>query len=280
MGVNETRVQSGDFSAISRRAFRNFHIVHNYVNHPNGRLWVIWKKGSLRIQALDMGSQWIHLTVSDEGSVHFLVTFVYAHNTVSERLPLWDLLRGSVTFILWLVIGDFNCVRYGTEHQSSMPHDTRAMGEFNDALYAAGLDDLNTHGCNFTWTNKQDGADRKWMKLDRALVNFGWQATFPGSYTDALAAGVSDHSPIVVSLFSAVAARPRQFRFLNCWIADATFLPLVEDAWLHNVQGCPMFQFVSLLKLVKGKLQTLHRSGYSNISGRVTILRDQLRACR
>ncbi|KAK9668089.1 hypothetical protein RND81_13G034400 [Saponaria officinalis] len=243
MGVNETRVRSGGFSAISRRAFRNFHIIHNYLNHPNGRLWVIWKKSSLRIQALDTVSQWIHLKV-------------------------------------WLVLGDFNCVRYGTERQSSVPPDTRAIGEFSNALYAARLDDLNTHGCFFTWTNKQDDGDRKWMKLDRALVNSGWQATFPGSYADALVAGVSDHSPIVVSLFSAVVTRPRQFRFLNSWIADATFLPLVEDTWLYSVRGCPMFQFVSRLKLGKGKLKTLHRSSYSNISDRVALVRDKLRVCQ
>ncbi|KAK9671811.1 hypothetical protein RND81_12G056000 [Saponaria officinalis] len=278
IGINETRVRSGGFSTISRRAFRNFHIIHNHVNHPNGRLWVIWKKCGLRIQALDTGSQWIHQNVSDGGSVHFLVTFVYAHNTALERVSLWDFLRGSSTSLPWLDLGDFNCVRYGTERLSVVPPNTRAMVEFNDALYGAGLDELKTHGCQFTWTNKQDDGDRKWMRLDRALVNFGWQTHFPGSYADALVAGVSDHSPIVVSAFSATSPKTRQIRFFNCWIGDEKFLPLVEDAWLHSVRGCPMYQLVSRLKLVKGKLKTLHRSGYSHISDRVAHARDQLQA--
>ncbi|KAK9723701.1 hypothetical protein RND81_05G018800 [Saponaria officinalis] len=65
------------------------------------------------------------------------------------------------------------------------------MDDFNNVILAAGLDDMCTHACQFTWTNKQSDPDRKWMRLDRVLVNFASLLSFPNSFADALCSGVS-----------------------------------------------------------------------------------------
>ncbi|KAK9713991.1 hypothetical protein RND81_06G063800 [Saponaria officinalis] len=154
------------------------------------------------------------------------------------------------------------------------------MAAFNDALYATGLDDIPTHGCQFTWTNKQDDGDRKWMRLDRAVAYDPWHVYFPSSYADALPAGVFDHSPIVVSVCASGPARPVLFRFLNRWTQDPQFAPLVVETWTEEVRGCPMYKLVSHLKSMKAKLKVLHRSTYSGISNRVADLRSRLFDCQ
>ncbi|KAK9672447.1 hypothetical protein RND81_12G101300, partial [Saponaria officinalis] len=205
--------------------------------------WIIWKKSSLNIQVLIRDSQWIHVRP-------------------------------------WVALGDFNCVRRSSERISSSPPDISAMKAFNDALYSAGLEELTTHGCPFTWTNKQDGIDRKWMRLDRAVVNALWQSAFPASVADVPTAGMSDHSPVLVYVWPPDDSRPNQFRFLNCWAQYGRFLPLVKEVWREPVYGCPMYRLVSHLKSLKARLKQLHGESYSSISARINRLTSQLKMCQ
>ncbi|XP_074301530.1 uncharacterized protein LOC141632931 [Silene latifolia] len=185
------------------------------------------------------------------------------------RYDLWTFLQHIRPHHPWVCLGDFNCVRKVEERISDTVPNLQAIDNFNEAVYGAGLDDFLTHGCNFTWTNKQEDGDRKWMKLDRVLVNSAWQTSFTSSYADALAAGVSDHSSLVVWVTPDEASRPKQFRYLNCWGDEPAFLSLVKDTWNEDIRGCTMYRLVKHLKLIKPKLKSLHQRDFSNISGRV-----------
>ncbi|KAK9671917.1 hypothetical protein RND81_12G063700 [Saponaria officinalis] len=79
MGINESRIRRGNFCAVSRRRFSGFQIIHNYSDHPNGRLWAIWRRGDIQVQLLNSGSQWLHLQVVED-ACSFLITFVYGLN--------------------------------------------------------------------------------------------------------------------------------------------------------------------------------------------------------
>ncbi|XP_074300646.1 uncharacterized protein LOC141631944 [Silene latifolia] len=48
------------------------------------------------------------------------------------------------------------------------------LDDFNACLDDASLNELSTMGCFFTWTNNQQPASRKWIKLDRVLCNGEW----------------------------------------------------------------------------------------------------------
>ncbi|XP_074299589.1 uncharacterized protein LOC141630722 [Silene latifolia] len=208
----ETRVRAPKFDYIRRKGFRLFHVLNNYEHHSNGRLWVIWNKASLRITALSSGNQWIHIQVEDPGCATFQVFFVYGLNSAEGRYDLWTFLQHIRPHHPWVCLGDFNCVRKVEERISDTVPNLQAIDDFNEAVYGAGLEDSLTHGCNFTWTNKQEHGDRKWIKLDRVLVNSAWQTIFTSSYADALAAGVSYHSPLVVWGTPDEPSRPKQFR--------------------------------------------------------------------
>ncbi|KAK9733165.1 hypothetical protein RND81_04G048100 [Saponaria officinalis] len=255
-------------------------ILHNYGFHSNGRIWVLWSCSSLRVTLVDAGDQWLHVRIEESGRPSYMVTFVYGMNDAAKRVSLWSFLCQVTVSLPWVVLGDFNCVRYHNERIRNSQPDCRAMEAFNDAVCNAGLEDISTRGCVFTWTNKQL-SDRKWMRLDRVLVNCQWLLSFPSSYADALCAGVSDHSPLVVASADSTAPTHHQFRFLNCWADDSNFLPpLVNIAWSTDAYGCPMFRLITRLKKVRAGLQGLHRSTYSNISERVAEARGKLLECQ
>ncbi|XP_074290992.1 uncharacterized protein LOC141617727 [Silene latifolia] len=236
-----------------------FSILTNYDQHDNGRIWVIWNKASLVVKPLSIGNQWIHVHVESPGCPTIQVSFIYGLNSLEGRVGLWSFMQNCIPNGPWICLGDYNCVRNTDERISSKPANLQAIDEFNNAISSSGLDELVTHGCTFTWTNKQDENDRKWMRLDRVLVNSDWIQRFPASYADALVAGVSDHYPLVITVQTNDVQRPKQFRYLNCWGQDPSFVPVVKKVWESEIQGCPMYRLITHLKLVKGKLKDLHK---------------------
>ncbi|XP_074288041.1 uncharacterized protein LOC141613199 [Silene latifolia] len=280
MGIVETRVRNKNAFSLQRKKFKQFFILDNYSSHLNGRIWVIWKDSSLNVQVQNKNSQWIHLSIS-QGAHVLEITFVYGFNHLAQRLPLWDFLVSNAgCSSLWLVLGDVNCVRTVEERISSDPPNVVAMNEFNEAIASAGLDEIRTQGCCFTWTNKQDHEERKWVRLDRALVNSSWLLAFSDSYAEALTAGISDHSPLVISLEANAPARNYFFKYLNCWGQDKQFKSLVCAERENSIKGCAMYTLVQHLRCLKGKLKGLHREQYANINAKVIKLQQQLHLCQ
>ncbi|XP_074304499.1 uncharacterized protein LOC141639227 [Silene latifolia] len=231
-------------------------------------------------EVLNNSSQWIHLSLT-HGSHVVEATFVYGFNQPAQRLPLWDFLVNNVGCTNpWIVLGDVNCVRTTEERISSDPPNDVAMNEFNEAIANAGLAEVRTQGCCFTWTNKQDYKDRKWVRLDRALVNASWLLVFPDSYAEALTAGISDHSPVVLTLEASTPPKNYSFKYLNCWSQDKQFLPLVRAEWGTYIKGCAMYKLVQHLKRLKGKLRGFHREHYANITAKVKNVQQQLHTCQ
>ncbi|KAK9705521.1 hypothetical protein RND81_07G063400 [Saponaria officinalis] len=179
----------------------------------------------------------------------------------------------------WLLVGDFNVVRDSSERITSSLPNLSDILEFNACLLACGLEDMSGAGCDFTWTNNQDGQARVWCKLDRALVKPGWFASFPSPTALFLPPGISDHSPVMVTMFKSSKHRAR-FSFLDCWIQDPRYNSLVYDAWKSSCYGTAMFKFFFKLKQVRGALWGLHRNVFSNIQSRIMAARNSLEACQ
>ncbi|XP_074315237.1 uncharacterized protein LOC141651422 [Silene latifolia] len=280
LGLMETRLRSAKAPPIQRKQFRHFFVLDNYYYHNNGHIWVIWRDSAISVKVLDMSSQWIHFLVS-RGKVSMEVTFVYGFNHTAQRVPLWDFLEKQVNCGLpWLVLGDINCVRSTEERISSDPPNIAAMDNFNDVIANSGLVELKTIGCFFTWTNKQDLDDRKWIKLDRALVNTEWLQLYPEGFAEALTAGILDHSPLVISLISKTQHRPASFKFLNCWSQDEKFLPMVQQEWQSGVSGCKIYTLVQHLRRLKSRLTHLHKTSFTGVTAKVKELQQRLKLCQ
>ncbi|KAK9733280.1 hypothetical protein RND81_04G056900 [Saponaria officinalis] len=174
-----------------------------------------------------------------------------------------------------MVIGDFNVIRDVSERISSVLPNLDDILAFNSCLFQCGLMDLPSSGCEYTWTNKQDGADRVWSKLDRAMVNGSWQASFSSTSVLFLPTGVSDHSPTLVSILADI-FRPRRFSFLNCWISMPDYHDLIQDSWAIPVIGSAIYKLLARPKNVRTALCAFHKSHTLSLSRRLTLAKNNL----
>ncbi|KAK1564579.1 hypothetical protein Q3G72_006194 [Acer saccharum] len=110
------------------------------------------------------------LLSADGGSL--LATFVYAKCSQLERRVLWEQLHGISAFNMpWVVLCDFNTIRYDTERVGGRPRNSSSMAEFNECISRCGLLDLRFQGRQLSWCNGHQGLARSWAKLDRVLIN-------------------------------------------------------------------------------------------------------------
>ncbi|XP_074289006.1 uncharacterized protein LOC141614149 [Silene latifolia] len=243
LGLLETRVKSNKFDVISR-TFPLYSIMNNYSHHYNGRIWVLWDNRKFTVLSSHVHDQLIHLEL-----LHYIshekifVTFIYASNDASHRERLWDELRGLASSVThWIVMGDFNIVREMDERIEPNPPPVSEILAFNQCLLDCTLEDINSFGCEHTWTNKRESHDRVWSILDRVLTNPSWLVHYPSTHVQILPAGISDHSPLLVDIHETYVIR-RKFSYLNCWEEHQNYRPTVQQAWDIPVKGNQMLKF-------------------------------------
>ncbi|XP_027171434.1 uncharacterized protein LOC113771000 [Coffea eugenioides] len=162
-----------------------------------------------------------------------------------------------------MVIGDFNVISTPDERIGGSPPNLRNMEEFNDSMFRCGLSAMDFDGSQFTWTNGS-----LWQRLDRALTNDRWLASYPVSKVSHLARGRSDHSPLLVKCGLGTAS-PFSFRFLNVWARYPGFFAVVSAIWEMEVSGVGMPRFFKKLGLVKKRLREWSRETFGDIPSRV-----------
>ncbi|KAK9697826.1 hypothetical protein RND81_08G063700 [Saponaria officinalis] len=281
LGILETRIKEKNKNKVVTAKFKSYQVLSNCNSHNNGRIWILWNPATVTVSSLETQAQFVHCTVLHHATgVLFSATFVYAFNDALARESLWSALRTiSSTVREWVVLGDFNVVHDVAEKVSNSSHNLNDILAFNACILHCALDDLQSSGCEYTWSNKQDGNARVWCKLDRVLVNAYWLDQFSSSSATFLPAGISDHSPAVIDVFLEKRRKAR-FIFLNCWVSDPSYQTRVQEAWGSQVQGTPMFRLFSKLRNVRFSLQSMHRASYSGIQGRLQLAKDELEACQ
>ncbi|KAK9748444.1 hypothetical protein RND81_02G057900 [Saponaria officinalis] len=216
-GLLESKIKEAKAVKIAKSEFKSYGLITNYSHHKNGCIWVLWNSSTITVSPLLIQGQLIHCHVLHHSkNVQFHVTFVYGYNDPREKQLLWSsLFQIRLSVLEWLVLGDFNVVRDVAERISSCPPAMSDVLDFNNCLSHCDLDDLHSSGCEFTWSNKQEGASRVWCKLDRALANSAWLLSYPSTSVQFLSPGVSDHSPLLLNLLEDSKCKPG-FSFLNC----------------------------------------------------------------
>ncbi|XP_074277574.1 uncharacterized protein LOC141601209 [Silene latifolia] len=232
LGLLETRVKLNKSHRILRSKFKKYSNFCNYNMHHNGRIWLLWDTSTTKVSVLQEHAQVVHCFVQHFASGRsFHLSVVYGSNCPMARQSLWNsLIQQSHQTGPWVVMGDFNIVRYAHEKISNTPPDLTDMTDFNSFLSECGLDDMHGSGIDFTWFNKQEVNTRVYSKLDRVLINADWLISFTQTTAQFLPPGIYDHCPALLS-FSKDPLPKKQFKFLNCWIDHPEFLTKVAEAW-------------------------------------------------
>ena len=175
--ILDSKVRALNEEKCQRKLMQQWRFYSHNVKNSTGRLWIGWDPSRCNVEILHSSNHWIH------GNVHviqqnsrFLLTFVYGVTDLYTRRELWDFLVStapSASTYPWCVLGDFNAIRHPSEHGGGRIVWKVEDNEFNEACHAAGLEELNTVGCHFTWTNRRV-RDPILSRLDRVLVSSCW----------------------------------------------------------------------------------------------------------
>ncbi|XP_074308496.1 uncharacterized protein LOC141643297 [Silene latifolia] len=244
LGILETRVKENKSQRILRNKFRGYSSFCIYSKHYNGRIWLVWNPSTTRVTMLQVHAQVLHCHVHHLATGRaFHLSVVYGGNCPVHRASLWDSLTAMAPQVgPWVVMGDFNIVRYSHEKIGNLPAHLPDMLDFNNCLSSCGLDDMQGTGNDFTWFNKQNPSTRVYSKLDRILVNGDRLLTFTQT--------------------------------------AAQFLPPeVAAAWSSRVTGNSMFRFMGKLKSTRAYLKQLYVAHFSNINDRIDKVRAELNQC-
>ncbi|XP_043700095.1 uncharacterized protein LOC122650777 [Telopea speciosissima] len=278
----ETHVKEPNAARISNSIVPGWSFLSNYSHHPDGRIWIIWDPSKIKISLISSSAQFLHLSFSDSlNQFSFFFTVTYAFNCPVLRQDLWTDLRnlaGSIDSLPWGIGGDFNVIRFGYEKQGGDHLDLESMAAFNDCIEDLSLGDLRWTGPPFSWSNKRAGPARIACKLDRILVNESWLASFPSSSSNFDPPGISDYSPIALSIQPNNSFGPKPFKYFDMWSKHPSFLSIVKDAWYKPVQAfsSPLLVLARKLRNVKNTLKSWNLSTFGNVSQNVKDCQDKL----
>lgn len=108
-----------------------------------------------------------------------------------------------------------------------------------------------------------------WKKWDRGIANDLWLEAFPAATITHLASAGSDHNPLLLELHTRQDSGKKYFKFLNCWVDNQSFLPLVLEIWNKEVKRNVMWVFHQKLKALSHALSLWSRQQYCDIFQKV-----------
>ncbi|KAD4982817.1 hypothetical protein E3N88_19488 [Mikania micrantha] len=209
---------------------------------------VFSKKGSTK------GENFLHVFGSVAG-VHppINVVNVYAPQDATRKRSLWDSLLSLMGNYpgFWIMLGDFNEVRDGSERWNSV-FDYRGARNFNDFIFCARLQEYRMGGMKYTYMSP-DG--RKCSKIDQVLVCDGFFHLWPCGILTAHPRLWSDHSPVTLST-RCVDYGPSPFKFYNSWLKVEGIDEVVKGAIVNcDLSGRPDVVLMTKLRQVKAKIR-------------------------
>ncbi|KAL0928474.1 hypothetical protein M5K25_000358 [Dendrobium thyrsiflorum] len=239
----------------SHRVFDNENSCNNFSFSSPGSIWLKWDSSTFSFNPTVCSSQFIHGILSAGSEPPLLLTVVYASTTVEERKVLWESIRGFCPNPSqpWMIIGDFNCFRFGNEKFGGNPVTPSRLGELNNVVFYCGLQDLASVGLFYTWSNNRVDLPIH-IKLDRILVNPAVLDFYPTAFYRVYSPSCSDHSPLIFFSSSNSSMTPR-FMFKNFWIHMDGFWDDVVGSFTSFRQGSPTASFYQGLQNLKRALK-------------------------
>ena len=116
-----------------------------------------WDPQIWTLAFISCSGQHMIFTARNVGGLTLMGTVVYGSNFQQEKTSLWNDLRRlarSNASMPWIVMGDFNTVRFTDEKLGGKLLSINQLKEFNDCLDYCSLTDMKSTGNYWSWHNK------------------------------------------------------------------------------------------------------------------------------
>lgn len=133
----------------------------------------------------------------------------------------------------WLIMGNFNYIRYPSNRNREGGGSFNDMLKLNDAINSLGLFEIPLKGKSYTWSNMQGAPLLE--KLDWVFSSEAWTVNFPTTMTLPLSKAISNHTPCLIKIGTHI-PRAKIFRFENYWFQIDGFKQIVQNIWCQDVQ--------------------------------------------
>lgn len=134
---------------------------------------------------------------------------------------------------------------------------------------------LNRKGCQWSWCNKREAADRIYSNIDWALGNPYWFMKYSNIEAVYDNYGVSDHSPIIVCTEITRNYLPKPFRLLTVLLQEDEFRKMIQGVWTQNITGYIMYSVWQKLQVLGSKAKVMNIA-YNLVEKRIENLKEQL----
>uniref|UniRef100_A0A803QHQ4 Reverse transcriptase zinc-binding domain-containing protein n=1 Tax=Cannabis sativa TaxID=3483 RepID=A0A803QHQ4_CANSA len=276
VGLLETRVKAPKLGILYSNVFEGWCFSSNIAWHSGGKIVIAWNPLRFIVDILRCSSQFMHLKIATiDGVFSSYLTVVYASNNRDDRRILWKHICEISVQEEWCIMGDFNDV-LAKEERIGNKVRYYPDSAFGDCVHHCQLDDIKTSGNFFTWSNKQQGGDRIFSKIDRVLANQAWLNRYEFAEVVYLNEGIFDHSPGVITIHLIASTGKKPFKYFRMWRSHTKYESLLRECWSRNLNGSPMFQLVSKLKQFKLMLKELNKEGFNNLQAIVTRYQHEL----
>ncbi|XP_062085993.1 uncharacterized protein LOC133792101 [Humulus lupulus] len=237
-----------------------------------------------RVKAPKLGAfcsnQLIHLFVATVDNKHrFFTTFVYGFNDEEGRKSLWRSLQDLARVDPWVVLGDFNDILNRDERIGDRVR-YNSNNDFINCVSCCQLEDVKYSGNFYTWSNKQQGSDKIYSKIDRVMANQAWMDRFTNAEAIFLNEGIFDHTPTVLTVHSDIPSGKKPFKYFWMWSSHPQYHQEVSRVWNQMVKGTKMYQVVSKLKDLKPIFKELNKRGFSEIHMADMEAKEKLNDCQ
>lgn len=201
---------------------KNIKLKLGYVNGfyiqrqgKGGGLVMFWRK-EVNLEIRSFSRHHINAMVIEEvfGFKWRLMGFC-GHLETHRRKESWrflDTLNCQI-HLSWLCVGDFNKILSAEENLRGASRPQQQMEAFRNIVNKCGFKDMGFSGVEFTWCNQQEGDNRVYLRLDKAITTLDWLEHFPNVKVQHLEDTTSDHCPLLLADSNTIERRGKH-RFL------------------------------------------------------------------
>ncbi|PWA70607.1 RNA-directed DNA polymerase, eukaryota [Artemisia annua] len=239
LAVQESKVEDlSNFNGKSIWRSNNYGMEFVGSISQSGGLLSIWDKGLFSYNSSIKSRNFLLVSGMLKGYNEVVnIMNVYAPQGVAAKQALWDSIGALVLSMggMWVILGDFNVVRFPEERMGSV-FKTSCARNFNTFFHSSGLMEFSMKGKRFTciWDY-----GKKLSKIDRFLVCPNFFNKWPEACLRALPSHLSNHCPLLLTTVSKNFG-PKPFRIFNSWLSKAGFEEAVcSAARINDVEAPP-----------------------------------------